>query len=200
MGERTFIKMIDSLVLAQICERCYHSVTKQFPNGTEVLVEGDVIAFRGTEFDGRDILRDLRALPWHDPVLGWCHAGFLKGVRGECWEWLEGQITEKTLLIGHSLGGAEADIAGGLAVSLLGIRPQAIVTFGAPRAGFAQLGRVLKDVPHLRHVHGSDCVPSHPWPLWGYRHLQGLWDLNSVDDGDRFGDHKIGNYIRALSI
>lgn len=193
--------MIDPLALAQICERSYQYTTQQFSNGTEVLIEGDVIAFRGTEFDRKDILRDLRAVPWHDPNLGWCHSGFLKGVRGECWEWLAGQITEKTIFTGHSLGGAETDIAGGMAVAILGIHPQAIVTFGAPRAGYARLGRILKGVPHLRYVHGNDCVPSHPWPLWGYRHLPELWHLDSksIGGGDRFGDHKISNYIQALS-
>ena len=37
------------------------------------------LAFRGTEFDFADILRDIRAIPWHDRDLGWCHSGFLKG-------------------------------------------------------------------------------------------------------------------------
>lgn len=191
--------MTNSLEIANICKRSYGEFSKKFAGGVAVLKVDNVIAFRGTEFDGRDILRDIRAIPWHDPDLGWCHAGFLKGVRdGECWEWLADHITRETILGGHSLGGAQACIVAGLAIKRLGVQPRRLVTYGAPRPGYGQLRHILGPIDKDRYVNGRDCVPSHPWPLWGYMHPNRAQNVRSVGGGGPFTDHKIDNYINGL--
>lgn len=70
-----------------------------------------VLIFRGTEggkfLSGsgwRDVIRDIRILPWYDKRCGWCHAGFLKGARGVVSRL---QLKDKPIILsGHSLGAA----------------------------------------------------------------------------------------------
>jgi hypothetical protein len=199
--------MHNDAYLARLAQRAYadHSFTAD--GDTQCLVEIDdrgvyraVVAFRGTECDFEDILRDLRAVPWWDWQLGPCHAGFLKGARA-MWPLIVDTVMAQGLevaLTGHSLGGALAAITGAL-MAANGKRPAALVTFGAPRPGFAELATWLKDVPQRRYVHGSDCVPSHPWPIWGYRHPGPATHLRHPGTrDDRFLDHRVAQYVTAL--
>lgn len=189
---------MDAFTIAEVCRRSYDAYTVEFDGSVSVLVDGDVIAFQGTSEDGEDILRDMRAIPWHDPDLGWCHSGFLKGVRdGECWEWLADNLKTSTIIAGHSLGGAEAWIVGGLAYKRLKLKVDEIVTFGSPRPGFKKLRNILRPIHKRRFVNGNDCVPNIPWFLGRYKHP--VKEL-SVDSGDGgiFTDHKIANYCEAV--
>jgi predicted lipase len=64
------------------------------------------------------------------------------------------------VLAGHSLGGATATV---LADLMLPSTPELhIITIGSPRPGGRGLRERLKDVDHLRFVHGSDIVPKSP--------------------------------------
>lgn len=158
------------------------------------------LAFRGTEFDFQDILRDIRGVPWYDHDLGWCHSGFLKGAR-IVWPGIAPHlmVDEPVYLTGHSLGGALATITG--AVMAVGGKPPAgLVTFGAPRAGFLSIGKILSNVSSRRFVYGIDCIPSHPWPIWGYRHVGrevGL-PLAENEEADRFLNHRMADYRSVL--
>ena len=98
-------------------------------HGIEVLIinDGDkvIVAFRGTEFDYEDIIRNIRFMPWYARELGcWCHAGFLKGVRS-IYDDLLGYVKtgRQVYLTGHSKGGAEAQIYGAMLIKRAGLLP-----------------------------------------------------------------------------
>ncbi len=186
--------------LARLAGRAYDEPPTLAARGVEVLLEendtGVAVAFRGTTRNYRDILADLRGAPWWDRDLGWCHSGFVKGVRA-LWPALRVRLAaypDDTPLrfTGHSKGGAEATIAA--ALTAVHLRPPAaLVTFGSPRAGFA-LGHHLAAVASLRLVNGADAVPRHPWPLWGYRHVD-ILRRSRRSTGDRFHDHRFAEYL-----
>ena len=76
--------------ISEICNRSYFESTFEEAN-IEVLIEKNVIAFRGTD-EPLDALRDLRIFPLWTKELGWCPAGFLKAgkrlitkVMSACW-------------------------------------------------------------------------------------------------------------------
>ncbi|MFI4987485.1 MAG: hypothetical protein ACHQF3_08590 [Alphaproteobacteria bacterium] len=161
-----------------------------------------LVAFRGTTRALEDWLRDLEAWPERCPQLGWCHAGFLGGARAiERALWLEFMRSgTRPLLAGHSLGGALALLTGAL-LAAHGVAPVAIVTFGAPRAGFAKLRRVLRHVPVEQYRFGEDIVPTVPWALWPllrYAHVRPPMRIGN-GTGDPLADHHIANYLRALT-
>ena len=70
------MKVISHQDISIICAEAYQKQTFEELN-IEVLVQDNVIAFRGTD-EPLDALRDLRILPLWTRELGWCPAGFLK--------------------------------------------------------------------------------------------------------------------------
>ena len=53
--------------------------------------------------------------------------------------------------------------------------------------------------PKLRFHHRVDEVPSHPWPLWGYRHVgEATLLIDGSTEPHLFKDHGINAYGRAL--
>jgi predicted lipase len=179
------------------CEQAYSSSTFQ-GNGVEVLrLTGrgcDILAFRGTE-DAQDAIKDLRAIPWPSPV-GLVHSGFYKGVRSVMPQVMEAmQHGQPVVFAGHSKGGAEATIAAGLCM-LKGLKPAALITFGAPRAGFPKLSNILRPVMKLRYVNADDAVTEHPWPIWGYRHASHEININRKSQG-RYEDHLLASYKKS---
>lgn len=152
---------IDHQDIADIVHRSY--MTKTFEESNiEVLIERDVIAFRGTD-EPLDALRDIRIFPLWTKELGWCPAGFLKAgkrlitkVMSECWT--RGIKPENMILAGHSLGGAVALIVGALMVRDE-FYPKEIVTFGAPRCGRL---KILDEIDVTMYRHGRDIVPMIP--------------------------------------
>jgi len=197
------VRVLDA---AKVCLSAYKECTWENGGDTQALVrvfgETVVLAFRGTEFNISDILRDLRAVPWSDPLLGFCHSGFLKGARG-VWPMIREVAMRPGLPVvvtGHSLGGALAAITAGFMV-VEGKQPAGLVTFGAPRPGFRRLATILDGVPTWRVVNGADFCPSHPWPIWGYVHPGP--ELRLTNDGpgsilDRWQNHKLSDYIFEL--
>ena len=147
--------------IADIVHRAYFSKTFE-ESDIEILVEKNVIAFRGTD-EPLDALRDLRIFPLWTKELGWCPAGFLKAakrliskVMSECWT--RGIKPEDMILAGHSLGGAVALIVGALMVRDE-LYPSEIVTFGAPRCGRL---KILDETAVTMYRHGRDIVPMIP--------------------------------------
>ena len=188
--------------LARYAERAYAASPMFAASGVEIVRftvaapgGGNVVyAFRGTEHDYRDILTDLRGVPWPDPWLGWCHSGFLKGVRA-VWPRLSRALARETAPVwfcGHSKGGAEATISAALTTMLIGA-PAGLATFGAPRVGFARLAEVLDGVESRRYVRGRDAVPDHPSRVWGYAHVGPEIAIGTARH--RWEDHRVAGYV-----
>lgn len=193
---------ITSKMLAKLSAQAYKNQTIS-AGGTEVLIRQrgpiEVWAFRGTTFDGIDILKDLRAFPWWSKGANtFVHKGFFRGV-GAIWPLLPLAIPngKPIALTGHSKGGAEAILCGAFMASI-GIPPVLIETFGAPRAGFSNIGKILKDIPGHRFRLGSDIVPTvpHAFPI-PYRHDRDLTALEA-DDKHIFFNHRIADYVKAV--
>ena len=182
--------MISHQKLARICGECYQESTFEEAN-IEVLVKGNVFAFRGTD-EPKDAIRDLRIIPLWTRELGWCPAGFLKASRrlvnkvtSMC---LEKDIDHKKIeLTGHSLGGAVALITGAL-MARDEIPPAQIVTFGAPRCGRL---KILDQVLVTQYRHGKDIVPMIP-PLM--RRHNKLLTFGNPDSYIK--DHFVKNYVK----
>ena len=180
--------------LSIICDESYSSVDFEESN-IEVIVRDDVFAFRGTD-EPKDVLRDLRILPWWMSELGWVPAGFAKAARrlvpkclAEC---MERDIEPDDIeLTGHSLGGAVALIVGALMVRDE-IYPKQIVTFGAPRCGRLKL---LDRIPVTCYRHGKDIVPLVPPLMRRHKPLQQEGVPSSL-----VKDHYMHNYVSLNKI
>ena len=162
-------------------------------NGTQALLidhKGDlVVAFRGTEQNGVDILTDLKCR-----LKAGTHRGFLDAWNSVSYELIADlkrhrRYDQKLFCTGHSLGGALAVLAG----EHLGA--DLVVTFGSPRVYSRQL---RQDVPMLRYENGWDIVPYVPFLTWGYRHVGTRRHLSSGRWFRIFSDHKIDEYLRGL--
>jgi predicted lipase len=176
--------------LSSICAESYRKATFEEAN-IEVLVKGNIFAFRGTD-EPKDALRDMRILPLWTRELGWCPAGFLKASRrlvnkvtSVC---LERDIDHKNIILtGHSLGGAVALILGAL-MTRDEIPPVEIVTFGAPRCGRL---KILDSVPVTQYRHGKDIVPTVPPLMRRHNKLVRLGEPKSL-----IKDHFVVNYVK----
>lgn len=106
-----------------------------------------VLSFPGTDDDPRTWARDVLALPTPDPDLGLCHEEFLHSGR-VIFSLLRADVAGRRLAcVGHSLGGATAIVVAGL-LTVAGTTPEALVTFGAPRACYSgRLPDLLGPVP-----------------------------------------------------
>ena len=193
--------------LARLSAEAYNRKTAS-AGGTEILIskvrKRTVIAFRGTEKDYGDILTDMREiLWWSKEVNGFVHKGFLMGVRA-IWQHLPigGPNPDAIVLTGHSKGGAEAILCGAF-MAQCGIPPVQIETFGAPRVGTSNLGKILNGIPGDRHRLGIDIVPTTPpaiLPAWmtPYRHDRDLVE-HDTDDRHIFENHRIADFISAVT-
>ena len=106
---------------------------------------------------------------------------------------------ERVIVVaGHSLGGATATVLADLL--LKSTSELHIVTIGSPRPGGRGLRKRLKDVDHLRFVHGSDIVPKSPPFLTGYVHTHPSIHLEDVNPEffDRVADHNAADYYTAV--
>ena len=106
---------------------------------------------------------------------------------------------ERVIVVaGHSLGGATATVLADLL--LKSTSELHIVTIGSPRPGGRGLRKRLKDVDHLRFVHGSDIVPKSPPFLTGYVHTHPVIHLEDVNPTrfDRVADHNAADYYTAV--
>ena len=130
-----------------------------------------VVAFRGTK-GFQDVWMDARVVPWYDRQLGlgWCHRGFLLGVRA-VWPALRTAILGyRVIFTGHSKGGSEASLACVAACQVPGIYPIALVPFSPARCVLgnrAETILVSRSVFYLRFEAAGDPVPEVP-P--GYNH------------------------------
>lgn len=187
---------------ADICalvEQAYEKHTGYYGEVEYHLVQfahAQVLIFRGTEASKflsgsgwRDVIRDIRIIPWYDRRTGWAHSGFLKGARGV----VDGRLCLKkgkpVIVAGHSLGAALSMLAG-LMLHADGHRILEWVGFGCPRTGWS------RDLPfpgrHYRHR--GDIVPTLPAI---YRHRIDPVQLGQAS-GANWTDHDVGAYLAYL--
>lgn len=198
--------MISPAECARLADRAYREATYQPGGDVEaLLVETPgylALAGRGSEFDFQDWLRNFRAYPWHDWQLGMVHKGYLEAARS-LWPLVSPRLLDPAdprprVLTGHSAGASIVTVIAGL-LCAAGRPPALLCTFGCPRVGFRKLGAMLASgkVCQWRYVHGNDCVPDHPWPVWGYRHpCDPLRRRDEHTTDARAPDHYMPHYLR----
>ncbi len=190
--------------LAQASERAYRLPPTLTTNGVEVRITrhgaATVVAFRGTDKDGWDILTDIRFLPWWSR-LGFVHSGFWKGVR-EIWPLIEKHLEKmeadpkRVYYTGHSKGGGEATHAAALHKRRWGAIG-GLVTFAKPRCG-RSLERLFAPDEILRFVIPGDPVPHFPLPGFFYSHEFDPEYLDGPDGNPAIWEmelHKIALYV-----
>ena len=179
--------------------RCCRDV---YPNEKDFLVsrkcEGHtILAVEGTN-ETTDWITNLKFLIKRDD----CHRGFKNNANRTLAELVvayEGLDPKRKLVIaGHSLGGATATLIADLLWES-GNKNIALVTAGSPRPGGRRLRRRIKDLEHLRFVHGNDIVPGTPPWLAGFVHTDKRIHLpDEVDTRfDGVADHNMGDYVTA---
>jgi len=157
-----------------------------------------VVAFQGTR-NIAEAIRDAEALPHADAVLGEVHLGFAAGSRLVALDiaFKLADTTGPPVFTGHSLGGALALMTAAL-WRCHGSKVGAVVTFGAPRAGFQSFCDKLDDVDITMYRFGCDGIPEVPRLLPFWRHPRVL-TLIGRQSGNPLSDHHITNYVRALA-
>lgn len=174
--------------------------------GTNAIVrpfsDATVIGFRGTDDPG-DWLMDMMAAPAlayaKTGLTGLCiiHRGFLVAALS-VYSRVKASIAGRDcVLTGHSLGGAVALVVGAF-LRADGTPPKEIVTFGAPRVGFAAFAEALADIPVRQYRRGNDPVTTLPvaLSLFPYRHVRlPLLEVGKPDDLSPFASHHMAGYF-----
>ena len=179
--------------------RCCRDV---YPHSQDFLVsrkcaDHTILAVEGTN-ETTDWVTNLKFLIKRDD----CHRGFKNNANRTLAELVvayEGLNPERKLVIaGHSLGGATATCIADLLWES-GNKNVALVTAGSPRPGGRRLKRRLKDIEHLRFVHGNDIVPGTPPRLAGFVHTHPrIYLPDAVETRfDGVADHNMGDYYDA---
>jgi len=154
-------------------------------NGTQAILAScedfNILAFRGTEKDGKDIKTDLN-FRFYNTLQGKLHKGFYRAfynIRELIDRSLEAKETADPLYVaGHSLGGALACIATQY-LERAGVEVAACYVYGCPRVGNAEFDVSIK-TPVYRIERAGDPVPKMPPNSLGF-----------VDAGDlRYLDSK----------
>jgi len=160
--------------------------------------EEQIVVFRGTEIEIKDIKTDLNFKDKNG-----VHEGFLtayKSIEKELMVILDTRKT--TYFCGHSLGGALAL----LAFVYSPIFPKNCVTFGAPKV-FKKIvaenyGSYTRQITQYQNY--SDIVPHCP-PFAGYRHIGIIHKQGSFLDSfftnleEKIKKHSIENYIKEFN-
>ncbi|MBU2972512.1 lipase family protein [Pseudoalteromonas sp. C2R02] len=141
-----------------------------------------VIALRGTA-NKRDAVTDMHCglstsannLP--------AHAGFNKtfnSIRPVLNSYFTQNNTGPVHCVGHSLGGALANLTANWLHNKQNGRPISLYTFGAPRVGYASFADKTSNGLHrvFRCLHTADPVPL--LPFWPFVHTEGEYTLNAA--------------------
>lgn len=129
-----------------------------------------IVAFRATK-DFYDWFFTNMKTEFIESQIGKCHKGFFKSfssIQDKLSRVLEKHKDKKTVLTGHSLGGAIALIAASY------IQFDQCVTFGSPRVFDSKAVRLYSDLyghKTYRYTMAGDFIVRVPWPFTGYRHV-----------------------------
>lgn len=134
--------------------------TKEFGFvGVKRIRDTDVVVERGS-FDPLDWYRDLSALAEPVPGIGFVHSGFVSGVL-ERYDEIIAVLGPRVVVVGHSLGAAEAALFAGLRTAA-GHPPEHVYLYGCPRPGMQKLCDVLAPVPITSRKNLTDPVTDVP--------------------------------------
>lgn len=169
-----------------------------------------VVAFRGTEaskfFSGggwRDVIRDIRSIPWKDKRVGWSHAGFLKGARAVVDKHLVKSLDRNIpiYVTGHSLGGALAINASAL-LHAEGFIIKKVVTFGSPRTFTKDTVKLFRKtyIEVDQYSNLGDPIPDVPFRFFGYRHINEIHTKRRRKGYSILRNHMIPHYKEALYV
>ena len=163
-----------------------------------------VIALRGTA-SKRDAVTDMHCglstsannLP--------AHAGFNKtfnSIKPVLNTYFTQNNTGPVHCVGHSLGGALAQLTANWLHEKQSGRPISLYTFGAPRVGYASFAEKTSNGLHrvFRSLHAADPVPL--LPFWPFVHTQGEYTLNAAPTISANAHRMAGNspgYIATAS-
>ena len=111
----------------------------------------DVVIFRGS-VTLWDWLRDFRALATPSRI-GHVHNGFHAGME-HMWADLKPLLSQPTIVAGHSLGAARADVLAAL-MTVDGVPPVARVVFGEPKPGLLDFARLIAGIAGRSYRNGD---------------------------------------------
>lgn len=169
-----------------------------------------IVAPRGTEAGAllsghgwRDVVRDVRFMPWYDKRVGWSHAGFLKGARGIVDKGLFGLLRRELpiIFVGHSLGGAIALNAAAM-LHAEGFDAHHVVTFGSPRSFKKGTAKRFKDtgINVVQYSNDGDPITDVPFRWWRFRHVNEVATSRKTNTYSISDNHLLPAYVDALSI
>ncbi|MGO4871725.1 MAG: lipase family protein [Roseiarcus sp.] len=154
--------------------------------------------------DPLDWIRDLRALPSWIPSLGLLHSGFGKG-GFTLWRDVREKLPPTGLVsyIGHSLGGALAEVLAGLHAHERPSQSFRMISFGAPRV--ASIGDwrfgplVRRGVQSVEYQRAGDIVPSVPPRLFNKHPTRGESIGTAVPGLSVVANHSMTRYAADLA-
>ena len=184
--------MYTPITLARVSAESYKRSDFETEN-IEIIKSGQIYAFRGTD-EAKDVITDIRFLPWYTKELGYSAAGFVRTAR-HVYEAVEAHYQRTPhhpiTLTGHSLGGAMALLVGAYMVRSH-MPLERIVTFGAPRVGKL---RILKHIDVEMYKNRRDIVTSQPfWLSHPRRNIR----IGGGKGWSPLKDHRMNEYIEAL--
>tara|TARA_S200002703_G_scaffold1263_1_gene2194 strand:+ start:1333 stop:1941 length:609 start_codon:yes stop_codon:yes gene_type:complete len=168
--------MLTDLQLLRLVKDGYEektSVVKELEYSVYQYDDCQVIVIRGTEITGteedgllgriknlRDVIRDIRILPWKIKGMPWGHSGFVKGARDVLEHSMPRHLKYDKPIIctGHSLGGAIALALGVFLKKLDNKQSVQVVTFGAPRVFLFK-----QKINAVMYRNGKDIVSTVPY-------------------------------------
>ena len=158
---------------------------------TRILVDGDVVAFAGTD-SVRNVLTDINIADVHPdwmPGRARVHLGFSRA-----YDTVRDQVLEAnpTTVVGHSLGGALATLAA-LDLFLTNGTRATVITFGSPQVGDELFVDAFNDAvaASARVVHPLDPVPKALTSQ--FAHVKGMHAVSAVGQ-----PHDLDVYLRAV--
>jgi len=203
------MKIVSHYELAKSANQSYIAQSFSASN-CEVLIQfkndHQIFAIRGTEgnalFSGLgilDVIRDARFFPWHNDILGVCHAGFLKGALKIIDQIDKYAIKDMPIILtGHSMGAAI-----GLLIAIFlknrGYNVVEYVGFACPRAFIYNKQKHNPDhsvrFPITIYRYENDIVPLVPTKIpFGYHHIVKLTQLGDGNGLPSILDHSMDNY------
>lgn len=162
----------------------------------------DVIVFRGS-ITPHDWIDDILVFPVgsigpQKTPMGEVHFGFYAGME-KVWAELKPLITQPTIVTGHSLGAARADILCGL-MKLDGVIPVRRVVFGEPKPGLLDFAQFIGDIPAASYRNGDkmhhDYITDVPltMPPMQFVHPTPIVVVTAEPTGDLFSKYGVFAY------